>query len=202
MVKNVHWHQCADNAASISINALADALTGVIVNLARLSERLPAMAIDTLRDQWARIGKLDEEINTIEQRINVWRKQEEACRRIAEIPDVSPLTATAAIPVMGDPKAFKSGRECAAFVGLVPKQVGTGGKTKLLGISKRGGTYLRTMLIHGAKAVLTRATDPGPSAERYASGDHLMWLPWHWPIRWHERYGRCSPMTGNTKRIL
>jgi len=139
-------------------------LKGVAEALARLSDRLPAMAIDTLRDQWARIVNLDEEINTIERRIKDWQKQEEACRRIAEIPGIGPLTATAAIAVMGDPKAFKSGGEFAAFVGLVPRQVGTGGKTKLLGISKRGDTYLRTMLIHGARAVLTRASDPGPWA--------------------------------------
>lgn len=142
----------------------ANLLKGIAEALARLSERLPAMAIETLRDQWARIGKLDEEINTIEQRINGWRKQEDACRRIAEIPGVGPLTATAAVAVIGDPKAFKSGREFAAFVGLVPRQVGTGGKVRLLGISKRGDTYLRTLFISGARAVLTRSTDPGPWA--------------------------------------
>ena len=64
--------------------------------------------------------------------------------------------------MMGDPKAFKSGREFAAFAGLVPRQVGTGGRVKLLGISKRGDTYLRTLLIHGARSVLTHAKDPGP----------------------------------------
>ncbi|MGA1695098.1 MAG: transposase, partial [Burkholderiaceae bacterium] len=68
----------------------------------------------------------------------------------------------AAVAMMGDPKAFKSGREFAAFAGLVPRQVGTGGRVKLLGISKRGDTYLRTLLIHGARSVLTHAKDPGP----------------------------------------
>ena len=74
---------------------------------------------------------------------------------------MGPLTATAAVAVIGDAKAFKSGREFAAFVGLVPRQIGTGGRIKLLGISKRGDTYLRTLLIHGARAVLTQAKDPG-----------------------------------------
>ena len=83
-------------------------------------------------------------------------------RRIAEIPGVGPLTATAAVAIMGDARAFKSGREFAAFAGLVPRQVGTGGRIKLLGISKRGDTYLRTLLIHGARSVLTHAKDPGP----------------------------------------
>lgn len=89
------------------------------------------MVIDTLREQWARIGKMDEEIATIERRINLWFKEDEACGRIAEIPGVGPLTATAAVAIMGDAKAFKSGREFAAFAGLVPRQTGTGGRIRL-----------------------------------------------------------------------
>ena len=129
--------------------------------LGKLAERLPALVVETLREQWARIGKLDEEIEAIEQRIQWWLRQTEACKRIEAIPGVGPLTATAAVAVIGDAKAFKSGREFAAFVGLVPRQIGTGGRIKLLGISKRGDTYLRTLLIHGARAVLTQAKDPG-----------------------------------------
>lgn len=132
--------------------------------LARLSDRLPAMVIDTLREQWARIEKMDVEIATIERRLKDWLKQDAACRRIADIPGVGLLTATAALTIMGDAKAFKSGREFAAFAGLVPRQTGTGGRIRLLGISKRGDSYLRTLLIHGARAVLTNAKDPGPWA--------------------------------------
>ena len=135
---------------------------GIAEALARLADRLPAMVIETLREQWARVGKMDEEIATIEQRIKRWLKQDDACRRVAEIPGVGPLTATAAVAMMGDAKAFNSGREFAAFVGLVPRQIGTGGRVKLLGISKRGDAYLRTLLIHGARSVLTHAKDPGP----------------------------------------
>jgi transposase len=134
---------------------------GIADALAKLEERLPAIVIDTLRDQWTRIGKTDEEIATIEQRIRRWLKNDDACRRIAEIPGVGALTATAAVAIMGDANAFKSGREFAAFAGLVPRQTGTGGRIRLLGISKRGDTYLRTLLIHGARAVLTTAKDPG-----------------------------------------
>lgn len=129
--------------------------------LTRLADRLPAMVIDTLREQWARIENMDVEIATIERRIKDWLKQDQACQRIAEIPGVGPLSATAAVAIMGDAKAFKSGREFAAFAGLVPRQTGTGGRIKLLGISKRGDTYLRTLLIHGARAVLTSAKEPG-----------------------------------------
>ncbi len=132
---------------------------GIAEALAKLSDRLPAMVIDTLREQWARIVKMDEEIASIERRLKLWLKQSEACWRIAEIPGVGPLTATAAVAIMGDAKAFKSGREFAAFAGLVTRQTGTGGRIKLLGISKRGDTYLRTLLIHGARAVLTKAKD-------------------------------------------
>lgn len=63
---------------------------------------------------------------------------------------------------MGDAKAFRSGREFAAYIGLVPGQTGSGGKVKLLGISKRGNTYLRTLLIHGARSVLHHVKTPGP----------------------------------------
>ena len=130
--------------------------------LARLADRLPAMVIGTLREQWARIKKLDGEIAAIKQRIQLWLKQDDACKRIAEIPGVGPLTATAAEAILGDAGAFKSGREFAAFAVLAPRQIGTGGRIKLLGISKRGDTCLRTPLIHGARSVLTHAKDPGP----------------------------------------
>lgn len=133
---------------------------GIAEALRKVADRLPAMVVETLREQWERVGKLDEEIDKIERRLNTWLKQEEACRRIFEIPGVGPLTATAAVAVMGDAKAFKSGREFAAFVGLVPKQAGTGGRVRLLGISKRGDSYLRTLLIHGARAVLLNAKEP------------------------------------------
>jgi transposase len=128
--------------------------------LARLNERLPSVLIDTLREQWEMLGKLDEQIAEIERRLSAWMKQDKACKTIAEIPGVGLLTATAAVATMGDAKAFKSGREFAAWLGLVPGQVGTGGKVRLLSISKRGDTYLRTLLIHGARAVLTHAKEP------------------------------------------
>ncbi|MGN3967554.1 IS110 family transposase [Burkholderia gladioli] len=133
--------------------------------LARAEARLPKLLIDTLREQWARVNKLDEEIATIERRLREWKKDDKAVQAVIEIPGVGLLTATAAVAMMGDPKAFKSGREFAAWAGLVPKQTGTGGKLSLHGISKRGDTYLRTLLIHGARSVLTNAKEPGPWVE-------------------------------------
>ena len=128
--------------------------------LGRLSQRLLAQLIDTLREQFARIGELDAQIQQIEQRLRQWHREDTASQRIAAIPGVGLLTATAAVATMGDAKAFKSGREFAAWLGLVPRQSGTGGRVRLLGISKRGDTYLRTLLIHGARAVLTHSKAP------------------------------------------
>lgn len=134
--------------------------------LARIAERLPAMLIDTLREQWNGLAKLDGQIAEIERRLRQWMKEDKAVQAIAEIPGVGVLTATAAVATMGDAKTFRSGREFAACIGIVPRQTGSGGKVNLHGISKRGDTYLRTLLIHGARSVLTHANEPGPWVEQ------------------------------------
>ncbi|KWI64908.1 IS110 family transposase [Burkholderia ubonensis] len=134
--------------------------------LGRITERLPAALIETLREQWNGLARLDEQIAEIERRMRDWKKEERAVKAIGEIPGVGLLTATAAVAMMGDPKAFSSGREFAAWAGLVPKQTGSGGKVNLHGISRRGDTYLRTLLIHGARSVLTHAKEPGPWVEQ------------------------------------
>src|SRR5471030_1643905 len=138
--------------------AIDKAIAGV---LATLADRLPAALVDTLREQWAMLAELDEKIGQIERRLLAWKKQDRASLVIAEIPGVGLLTATAAVATMGDPKAFRSGREFAAWLGLAPRQTGSGGKVRLHGISKRGDTYLRTLLIHGARSVVTHAKTPG-----------------------------------------
>ncbi len=106
--------------------------------LARVAERLPAVLIDTLREQWNGLGKLDEQIAAIERRLRQWMREDKAVKAIIDIPGIGVLTATAAVATMGDPKSFRSGREFAAWLGLVPRQTGSGGKVLLLGISKRG----------------------------------------------------------------
>uniref|UniRef100_UPI002ABE9BA9 IS110 family transposase n=1 Tax=Burkholderia sp. BCC1972 TaxID=2817438 RepID=UPI002ABE9BA9 len=121
--------------------------------------------IDTLREQWNGLAELDKQIASIERRLQMWMREDKACKAIAAIPGVGLLTATAAVATMGDAKTFRSGREFAAWIGLVPKQTGSGGKVQLLGISKRGDTYLRKLLIHGARAVLCLTKEPGPWAE-------------------------------------
>jgi len=141
---------------------------GIAAALERISERLPTMVIETLREQWARIITLDEQVSGIEHRLTLWHRKDEASQRIAEIPGVGLLSATAAMAMMGDPTAFKSGREFAAWLGLVPRHTGTGGRIRMHGISKRGDSYLRTLLIHGARSVLTNSTAPPAWALRLA----------------------------------
>ncbi len=126
-----------------------------------LSHSLPQMVADSLREQVLRIKALSTDMLAIEKRLGSQLKADKAMQRIAQIPGVGLLTATAAIATMGEASAFKSGREFCAWLGLVPKQTGTGGKTRLGGISKRGDTYLRTLLIHGARSVLSHAKEPG-----------------------------------------
>jgi transposase len=134
---------------------------GIAAALAKIELRLPSIAIEGLREQWQRIMELDKQIAELEFKLKSWMKTDKAAKAIAAIPGVGLLTATAAVATMGDAKAFKSGREFAAWIGLVPRQTGTGGKTRLLGISKRGDTYLRTLLTHGARSVLMHSKQPG-----------------------------------------
>src|ERR1700712_5319513 len=121
----------------------------------------PQSRTKRIREQWSGLEDLDKQIAEIERRLDAWMKQDEACKAIAAIPGVGLLTATAAVATMGDPKSFKSGREFAAWLGLVRGQTGSGGKIQLLGISKRGDTYVRTLLIHGARSVLFHVKEPG-----------------------------------------
>ena len=130
--------------------------------LTRLEGTLSPLVIDAIRDQLRRIETLDRDIARIEKKLLLWKKQDESSRKLMEIPGVGLLTATAAVATMGDARVFKSGREFAAFLGLVPRQSGTGGRVKLLGISKRGDVYLRTLLIHGARSVIRNQKEHAP----------------------------------------
>jgi transposase len=122
--------------------------------LANLEKSISPMLLDTVRQQLKRLEEMDKDIADIEKRLTLWKKDQEAVTRLLAIPGVGLLTATAIIATVGDMKSFRSGREFAAFLGLVPRQSGTGGKVRLLGISKRGDTYLRKLLTHGARAVV------------------------------------------------
>src|SRR5438874_6283916 len=102
------------------------------------------------------LAHLETRINEADAVINKTAGENEACRRLVAIPGIGPVTATAIVAAIGNGAAFRKGREFAAWLGIVPRQYSTGGKAKLLGISKRGNVYLRKILIHGARAAVLR----------------------------------------------
>lgn len=100
------------------------------------------------------LKEMDRQVDELEKQIGLWHRENEASRRLAEIAGIGPITASAIVATVGKAREFKNGRQLAAWMGLVPRQNSSGGKQNLLGISKRGDTYLRTLLIHGARAVI------------------------------------------------
>lgn len=125
---------------------LEDGENGLPGNMRHLIQRLA----DNLKET-------DNQVIALEREIKQWHTANESSRELAEVSGIGPLTASALAATVGDAKNFNRGSQMAAWLGLVPKQHSTGGKTVLLGISKRGDTYLRTLLIHGARAVIRHA---------------------------------------------
>jgi transposase len=103
------------------------------------------------------LKELDRQGGEIEAQIAAWHRDNELSRKLAAVPGIGPITASALVATVGDAKNFANGRQLAAWLGLVPRQNSSGGKNVLLGISKRGDTYLRTLLVHGARSVLFAA---------------------------------------------
>lgn len=124
-------------------------------------QEVPELIRGELQQQLQGLRDLTARIEQLERSIRIYRQQDEQCQRIEAIPGVGPLSSTAVLATVGDVRTFRSGRQFAAFLGLVPRQSGTGGRVKLLGISKRGDPYLRTLLIHGARAVVNHSSGPG-----------------------------------------
>lgn len=115
---------------------------------------LTTMFRELLADLYEEMVHLEARIKTLENKLDALCAQNEDCQRLRSIPGVGLLSATAMVAAIGDISTFKNGRELAAWLGLVPRQHSTGGKPTLLGISKRGDTYLRTLLIHGGRTVV------------------------------------------------
>jgi transposase len=128
---------------------------------------LPGLVRTELHGQLQNLREFTHRIEQLERSLGSYRRQDEQCQRIEAIPGVGALSCTALVATIGDARAFRSGREFAAFLGLVPRQSGTGGRVKLLGISKRGDAYLRTLLIHGARSVLIHSSRPGRMPPRW-----------------------------------
>lgn len=100
------------------------------------------------------LKELDRQVGEIETQIKAWHRDNELSRKLERIPGIGPITASALLATIGDAKCFENGRQLSAWMGLVPAQSSSGGKSNLLSISKRGDTYLRTLLIHGARSVV------------------------------------------------
>jgi transposase len=109
--------------------------------------------IDMLWGEWKMVEQQIEALSLELERISV---ADAGCTRIRQIPGIGPIVATAIVAAIGNGAAFRKGRDFAAWLGVVPRQYSTGGKAKLLGISKRGNVYLRKVLIHGARAAVLR----------------------------------------------
>ena len=131
--------------------------------LADLDNELTAMAREAIAELYDLFRDLDRRIACFDKKIEHVFRTSEACQRIAKIKGVGPKTATAVVAVVGDGSEFKNGRHLAAWVGLVPRQFSSGDRKVLMGISKRGNQHLRSLLVHGARAVVRTApnkTDP------------------------------------------
>lgn len=134
---------------------LEDAENGLPGSMRRLLEKLHN-----------HLKELDRQVKALELQIKLWHKESEASQRLEAIPGVGPITASAMVATVGNAREFKNSRQLAAWLGLVPKQHSSGGKQTFLGISKRGDTYLRTLLIHGARAVI-RYAEKKPKPESW-----------------------------------
>jgi transposase len=119
----------------------------------RLSPRMSRI----LHRLWNEWKELESQVEDLRDEINQLAKQDAACRRLLDIPGVGTLVASALVASIGNGSAFAKGREFAAWLGLVPRQYSTGGKPRLLGISKRGNSYLRKLFVHGARSVVAHA---------------------------------------------
>ena len=119
--------------------------------------RLPDLARQVLEVLAAQIEQLEGAVAAVEKQLMAWHKSNPVSQRLATIPGIGPIIASAIAASVAEPSGFRSGREFAAWLGLVPRQNSTGGKHRLGGISKRGNRYLRRLLINGASANLLRS---------------------------------------------
>ena len=130
-------------------------LLGVVADPS--DKRVPEVARACLAALGAQLGMLKAQILEFDRMINAWHRSNETSKRLDEVPGVGPALATALVASVADPKAFRSGRNFSAWIGLVPKQHSSGGREKLGGISKQGDLYLRSLFTAGALAVIRYA---------------------------------------------
>ena len=132
---------------------LKAAMADVLENVDNVLTPMMRNLIDILWGEWKTVEQQIKELTEQLERIS---DADAGCTRIRQIPGIGPIVATAIVAAIGNGAAFRKGRDFAAWLGVVPRQYSTGGKAKLLGISKRGNIYLRKVLIHGARAAVLR----------------------------------------------
>jgi transposase len=132
-----------------------EALLEVVADVS--DNRVPEVARACLAALGAQLRRFKEQILEFDRRIMAWHRSNETSRRLDAIPGIGPVLATALVASVADPKAFRSGRNFSAWIGLVPKQHSSGGKDKLGSISKQGDRYLRSLFTAGALAVIRYA---------------------------------------------
>lgn len=115
---------------------------------------LPPLLCSTLSEVLCEYRDLKVRIETLESRLKAWQRDDSDCQLLQTVPGIAVMTSTAIVGHIGDMSQFKNGRQFAAYLGLVPRQSSSGGQERLLGISKRGNAYLRSLLIHGARSVI------------------------------------------------
>jgi transposase len=141
-------------AMAKSITCARRLIPGILANL---SNELTPMARGAIAELYDLFRDLDRRIAVFDRKIDEVFRNSEPCQRIAKIKGVGPKTATAIVAAVGDGSEFKNGRHLAAWIGLVPRQFSSGDRTILMGISKRGSQHLRSLLVHGARAVVRTA---------------------------------------------
>jgi transposase len=120
---------------------------------------LPELAQTTLQHLVAQLDQTNFKIKELEQQLKDWHKENADCQRLTDIPGVGLITATAVVATVGNASQFTSARQFSAWLGIVPKQFSSGGKEKLGRISKHGDSYIRRLLVHGARASLRWSRD-------------------------------------------
>jgi transposase len=136
-----------------SITKLRQAVAGIVGDS---NGNLPHLVRALIGETLEELDELEGRIAGYDRRIRELYRNSELCLRLGKIEGIGPMTATALLAAVGNRQCFKNGRQFAAWLGLVPKQRSSGGRARLFGISKRGDHYLRTLLIHGARAALAR----------------------------------------------
>jgi len=148
------------------LHHMAKALPGILEDA---ENGLPGAFRQLLRRLGENLKAMDRQVGELEREIGLWHRGNEASRRLDAIDGIGPITASALVATVGDARSFKNARQVPAWLGLVPRQESTGGKPKLLSISKRGDSYVRTLLIHGARAVI-QAAERKPQSDLWLKG--------------------------------